>query len=235
MILDPRSYAKQFVIPAVLIGCISIAVYGAAQAAPPAHNSGSPTNEMPAAKAQRVCLETQSQFTRDHDHTKAWNGFVKATQIDSNYAPAWFDLAIMLENQKQWKQARDYFYRYLGLAPKGPDAGRAHQQVELLSRYISGEITPDAIKRADYDAAIQRARALLAAGFYREAIDDAGLAQKLDESRWESYAVVSLAMLHQHKVDEAAKMRDQAVAHAPEDKRDAIRAALTPASTEAQK
>ena len=217
--------AKQIMIRAALIGCISFAALCGAQTAPPAHDSGSPADKAPAAKAQRICLETQSQFTRDHDQTKAWNGFVKATQIDSNYAPAWFDLAIMLENQKQWKQARDYFYRYLGLVPKGPDALRANQQIELLSRYISGEITPDEIKRADYDAAIQRARALLAGGFYREAIDDAGLAQKLDESRWESYAVVSLAMLRQHKLPEAAKMRDRALEHAPADRRDAIRAA----------
>jgi tetratricopeptide (TPR) repeat protein len=221
------SRPMQLMICAVLIGCVSFDVPGTAQTTSPVHDTGTPADEAPAAKAQRVCLETQSQFIRDHNQTEAWNGFVKATQIDPNYAPAWFDLAIMLENQKQWKQARDYFYRYLGVAPKGPDAIRAHQQTELLSKYISGEISPEAMKRADYDAAVQRARALLAAGFYREAIDDAGLAQKLDESRWESYGVVSLAMLRQHKLDEAAKMRDQAVAHAPEDKRDAIRAALS--------
>lgn len=227
MILNPGSHAKQLMICAAFIGGTFFAVHGGAQTASPRHDSGSPAGEAPAAKAQRICVETQSQFTRDHDQTKAWNGFVKATQIDPNYAPAWFDLGIMSEGQKKWKEARYYFYRYLSLAPKGPDAIRAHQQAELLSKYISGEMKPDDIKRADYDAAIQRARVLLAAGFYREAIDDAGLAQKLDESRWESYAVVSLCMLRQHKLTEAAKMRDRAVERAPQDKREQIRAALS--------
>lgn len=230
-----RFCARQHRIRAVLIGAVSLSVAVAAQTASTTHHSVSPKEETPAAKAQRTCLETQSQFTRDHDQTKAWNGFVKATQIDPKYAPAWFDLAILSENLKQWKQARDYFNRYLELAPKGPDGPRAHQQIELLSKYISGEITPDEIKRADYDAAIQRARALLAAGFYREAIDDAGLAQKMDESRWESYAVVSLCMLRQHKLDEATKMQERAIEHSPPDKRDAIRKALTQGNEEAAK
>jgi tetratricopeptide (TPR) repeat protein len=187
--------------------------------------------ETPAAKAQSIYLKTEAEFSRDHDLTKAWNGFVAANQADPSYAPAWFNLAVMLENQKQWKQAQDYFYRYLTLAPKGPDAVRAHEQAVLLNRYISGKMTPEDIQRADYDAAIQRARVLMSTGFYREAIADAGQAQASDSSRWEAYAVVSLCMLRQHKPAEAATMRDRAIEHAPADKREEVRAALSSGAT----
>jgi len=241
----PRSGTNPLRACAIFVALAIPASLGAAQSAPsaatptqssPASSSTPRLTETPAAKAQRICLKTEVEFARDHDQTKAWNGFVAANQSDPNYAPAWFNLAVMLENQKQWKQAQDYFYRYLALAPKGPDAARAHEQAELLKTYISGEMTPEDIKRADYDAAIQRARALLSAGFYREAIADAGQAQAMDSSRWEAYAVVSLCMLRQHKLSEAAKMRDRAIAFAPADKREQVRAALSPeTATEAHK
>lgn len=204
----------------------------------PAPSSPQPTRntEMPSAKARRIYLETEAEFGRSRDITKAWNGFEAASRADPNFAPAWFNLAVLLENERKWQQAQTYFQHYLALAPKGPDAGRALEQVRLLDKYISGEMSTTDIKRADYDAAIQRARALMAAGFYREAIADAGQAQALDNSRWEAYAVVSLCMLRQHKLAQAATMRDKAVELAPTDKREQVRAALMPTSTaEAQK
>jgi hypothetical protein len=43
-------------------------------------------------------------------------------------------------------------------------------------------------------------------------------------------------MLRQHKLSEAAKMRDRAIAFAPADKREQVRAALSPeTATEAHK
>jgi tetratricopeptide (TPR) repeat protein len=162
---------------------------------------------------------------------KAWHGFLVANHADPKYAPAWFNLAVLLESQNKWKRAQDYFYRYLALAPQGPDAPRAREQADLLKKYISGEMTPGDMRRADYDAAIQRARGLLAAGFYREAIADAGQAQAIDSSRWEAYAVVSLCMARQHKIAEAGRMSDRALELAPADKRGPLRAALSPENT----
>jgi hypothetical protein len=61
----------------------------------------------------------------------------------------------------------------------------------------------------------------------RQSIAEAGRAQPLDSPRWESYAVVSLCMAKQDKLQEAAKFEALAVNHAPLDKRDQIRAALS--------
>jgi len=247
MISRPHSVTNLLRACAIFVALAIPASLGAAQsassAATPTQSSPAPSSTpqvtgAPAAKAERICLKTEVEFARNHDQTKAWNGFVAANQADPSYAPAWFNLAVMLENQKQWMQAQDDFNRYLKLAPKGPDAARAHEQAVLLNKYISGDMTPEDIKRVDYDAAIQRARALMSAGFNREAIADAGQAQALDSSRWEAYAVVSLCMLRQHKLGEAATMRDRAVEHAPADKREQVRAALSPeakATGEAQK
>ena len=244
MILPPCSNTYQLRICAVFVALALSMSQGVAQSAPnttsSTHSSKNvtspvPAAETPAAKAARICLQTEVEIANDHDQVKAWNGFVAANQADPTYAPAWFNLAIMLESQKQWKQAQDYFYRYIVLAPKGPDAGRALEQAQLLKKYISSEMKPEDIKRADYDASIQRARTLLAAGLYREAIADAGQAQALDSSRWEAYALVSLCMLRQHKDAEAAAMRDRALEHAPADKRDQIRAALSSNGTTAKR
>jgi hypothetical protein len=76
---------------------------GAAQSAPsaatptqssPAPSSTPPVTEAPAAKAERICLKTEVEFARDHDQTKAWNGFMAASQADPSFAPAWFNLAV---------------------------------------------------------------------------------------------------------------------------------------------
>jgi tetratricopeptide (TPR) repeat protein len=241
LIYYPHTFRERFpVIPVAVLALVASACLcmaktaaplSASTQAPTARAAGAGLAETRAAMAQRIYLSTEVEFSRDHDLTKAWNGFVAANQADPSYAPAWFNLAVMLENQKQWKQAQDYFYRYLALAPKGPDAVRADEQTVLLNKYISGKMTPEDIKRADYDAAIQRARGLMSAGFNREAIADAGQAQALDSSRWEAYAVVSLCMLRQHKLGEAALMRDRAVEHAPADQREQVRAALSPEAT----
>jgi tetratricopeptide (TPR) repeat protein len=241
MIYHPHAVSRRSsAIPAAVLAFVSSACLCAAWAATPAAStapvativpSGETSTETPSAKAQRICLKTEAEFARSHDLPKAWHGFLAANHADPNYAPAWFNLAVLLESQNKWQRAQDYFYRYLALAPKGPDAPRAHEQADLLKKYISGEMTPGDMRRADYDAAIQRARALLAAGFYREAIADAGQAQAIDSSRWEAYAVVSLCMARQHKIAEAGKMSDRALELAPADKRGQILEALSQTTT----
>jgi tetratricopeptide (TPR) repeat protein len=181
----------------------------------------------PAARAQQLCIQTEAAFILNHDRVQAKLGFLHATQIAPRYAPAWFNMGVLSEGDKDWSKAEEYFRKYLSLAPDGPDAKRTKEQLELLAKFAAGTITPDAAKRAEYDAMIQRARAFLATGFFREAIAEAGRAQSADSSRWEAYAVASLCMAKQNKPQEAAKFQALAVDHAPVDKREQIRAALT--------
>lgn len=188
--------------------------------------AGAPQAETPLQRAQQVYFQTLAAFLLNHDRAKAERGFLRVTQIDSNYAPAWFNLGVFAEGDKNWAEARGYFEQYLHIAPKGPDAERARKQLPLLAKYASGAITPAAAKLSEYDATIQRARAFLAAGLYREAIAEAGRAEAADATRWEAYAVVSLCMAKQSKRDQALKFEALAVNHAPAAKREQVRAAL---------
>ncbi len=178
-------------------------------------------------QAQKLYLQTEADFILHHDSVKAQKGFAHVVQVDPKYAPAWFNLGVLAEADKNWLKAEGYFKRYLVLDPNGPDAKRATEQIQLLPKNATGTMTPEATKSLDYDAAIQRARVFLAAGYFREAITEAGHAQEIDSSRWEAYAVVSLCMAKQNKMQEAAKFATVAVDHAPVGECDEIRTALT--------
>jgi tetratricopeptide (TPR) repeat protein len=188
-----------------------------------AANSASST---PAVTAKELYTVTLAALLLDHDQQKAAKGFLHVVQIDPHFAAAWFNLGVIAESEKSWIQAENYFRKYLVHAPNGPDAHRAKDQLTLLPKYASGEITPEAAKSAQYDALIQRSRVFLAAGHFREAIAEAGRAQAIDDSRWEAYAVVSLCMARQNKTQEAVQFASLAIDHAPADKRDQVRTAL---------
>ncbi len=185
----------------------------------------------PRVTAQGVYTETLAALLLDHDQEKAEKGFLHAVQIDPHFGAAWFNLGVIAESEKNWKQAESYFRNYLAFVPNGPDARRANDQLILLPKYESGEITPEAAKDAQYDALIQRARIFLAAGHLRESIAEAGRAQTVDNSRWESYAVVSLCMTRQNKAQEAAQFAALAIEHAPNEKRNQVQSALSPRNT----
>ena len=176
--------------------------------------------------ARQVATQTLARFLQDHDRAKGESGFLEVTRIDPAYAPAWFNLGVFAESDKHWTEAKRYFAEYLRIAPNGPDADRAKDQLQLLATYSDGAAAPELSRQGEYDAMIQRARAFFAANLFREAVAEAGRAQAADASRWESYAVVSLCMAKQHKRDEAAKFQALALNHAPAEKREQIRQAL---------
>jgi tetratricopeptide (TPR) repeat protein len=214
-----------------LLACLLLIVrpLGIAQTAthtPTAATKGAA--QAPAAQAQRVYFQTEAAFILSHDGAKARLGFLRVVQIDPRNAPAWFNLGVLAESDKDWLKAESDIRRYLVLAPEGPDVARATEQLALLPQYASGKMTPEAAKSADYDTAIQRARVFMAAGRFRESIAEAGHAESLDPSRWAAYAVVSLCMARQNKTQEATKFEALAVTHAPASKRDQVRAALSP-------
>lgn len=177
----------------------------------------------PRAQALQLFLQTEADFIRDHDQIKAKHGFLRVTQIDPGYGPAWFNLGVLAEGERNWTGAQAKFREYLRLAPHGPDAERAEREISLLSEYANGLIDEKATK---YDGAIQKARAFLAINLFRESIAEAGYARDMDDTRWEAYAVISLALAKQNKNVEALNWGSLAVEHAPAEKRAQVRDAL---------
>jgi Tfp pilus assembly protein PilF len=201
---------------------------GASVALPPGAAAGDSKALSPRDRAQQLYVQTLASYLRSRDQAAAERGFLKATEIDSSYAPAWFNLAVFAEAGKNWPKAEDYFHHYLQVAPNGPDAARAKDQLQILAKYEQGAINQATEKTAEYDAMIQRARGFLAVKLFREAIAEAGRAQAADASRWEAYAVIALSLSKQNKTAEAAKFSEMALDRAPIEKRNELRRALAP-------
>ena len=83
-------------------------------------------------------------FLQDRDIQKASNGFLRVTQLSPDYAAACFNLAVIAEKTHDWPNAEARFERYLALAPGGPEAKRAEQELQTLKPYLAGQVTPGA-------------------------------------------------------------------------------------------
>lgn len=186
--------------------------------------SGAAAGSPSFARAHALFVSTSAQLLKDMDREKARAGYRQVVKIDDGYAPAWFNLGVLAEAASDWTEAKGDFQKYISVAPNGPYAKRAQRELGVIAQRIAH---PVPTRSQEYDAAIGRARALLAASFYKESVAEAASAQKIDAARWESYAVVALCMARQKKYDEAVKFETLAVSHAPAGKREKVRAVLT--------
>ena len=172
-------------------------------------------------------LRTEAAFLRDHDAEKAEIGFLHSTRITPGYAPPWFDLGVLAESRQDWGGAIKLFQHYLTLEPAGADAARARSQLKLLAKYQDGSITAGDTARMEYEASIARARALAVRGHLSAAAAEAKTAQVRHPDRWEAYAVLSLIAAKQKNSSQADSFRTLALEHAPVEKREQLKAALT--------
>ncbi|HEY6618949.1 MAG TPA: hypothetical protein VIY68_05335 [Steroidobacteraceae bacterium] len=131
---------------------------------------------------------------------------------------------MLAEADYDWTEAKADFKQYLTVAPEGAYSTRATRELNVIAERSK---QPFPTPTQQYGAAIHRARALLAAKFYKESIAEAAAAQSLDDSRWEAYAIVSICMARQHKIHEAVQFQNLALARAPVEARDKIFDVLT--------
>jgi len=161
---------------------------------------------------------------KDHDPAGARAGYRQAVEVDESYGPAWFNLGVLAEADRDWREAGSDFNRYLAVAPQGRYTERAHRELAVVRQRLEHPSLP-ATQR--YDDAIHRAKALLAARLYRESLAEAGLAESIDKSRWEAYAIAAVVMAKQHDASAAARFRQQALLRIASDQREHIDQQLT--------
>lgn len=210
----------------VLASCVGLPLSAIAQqVAPTTQGCG---------KAAEVFAKTTQALVSTGDRKAARAGYRQAVTLEPSCSPAWFNLGLLAETDHDWAAASDGLKEYLALDPHGLHAPRARDELKVIGRYLAlpASQREAAVRKDDYDADVQRGRMFLASGLYKEAISEAARAQLLDESRWESYALVSLCMAKQHKRDEAVKFQTLAVNHAPTEKRGQVQDALTRQFTE---
>jgi tetratricopeptide (TPR) repeat protein len=179
----------------------------------------------PAMRAHELFTATSTQFLKDMDRDKAFIGYTQVIAVDPSYAPAWFNLGVLAEAANKWQDASSYFGKYLTLAPTGPYAARAGRELKVTEQRMAH---PAPTKAQQYNAIIDRARALADTNFYKEAIDEAGQAQTLDPTRWEAYAIVSVVMYKQHNNAEGKRFATLALDRTPLQKKNAVAHVLVP-------
>jgi tetratricopeptide (TPR) repeat protein len=176
------------------------------------------------ARAHRLFVSTSLQFVRDLDRQRARKNYRGVLQLDGLYAPAWFNLGVLAEADYDWTEAKGDFKQYLTIAPEGAYSTRAARELNVIAERSKQPVPTPA---QQYDAAIHLARTFLAAKFYKESIAEAAVAQSIDDSRWEAYAVVSICMARQHKIHEAVKFQTLALDRTPVEARDQVFDVLT--------
>lgn len=82
---------------------------------------------------------------------------------------------------------------------------------------------------AGYDALVARARTLIAERRPQEAVTVSEQAIALNERRWEAYVTAASGYSAQHLYDDTIGMLQTALAHAPDEKKQAIREAISEA------
>jgi tetratricopeptide (TPR) repeat protein len=183
-------------------------------------------------RAHRLFVSTSLHFVKDLDRQQARKDYRRVLQLDGRFAPAWFNLGVLAEADYDWTEAKADFEQYLAVAPEGAYSTRAAKELSVIAERSK---QPSPTPAQQYDAAVHRARTLLAAKFYKESIAEAATAQSLDDSRWEAYAIVSICMARQHQTHEAAKFLRLALDRAPAEARTKVLDVLTRvASDEAQ-
>jgi tetratricopeptide (TPR) repeat protein len=178
----------------------------------------------PGTRAHRLFVSTSLRFLKDLDRQRARKDYRRVVQIDGQYAPAWFNLGVLAEADYDWPEAKADFKKYLTVAPEGAYSTRAARELNVIAARSKQPVPTPA---QQYDAAIHRARTLLAAKFYKESIAEAADAQSLDDSRWEAYAIVSICMARQHKIHEAVEFQNLALDRTPVEARDKVFDVLT--------
>lgn len=184
-----------------------------AAATPP--QASQPNSKKEAARG--FTQEALVNFAADHDVGKAMASYTKALEQDPGYAPARFGLGVMLEAQGDWTGARSTFAQLEAVGKGGALVAAAKEERSRIDTAIKLEATQEGRRTRQYDSFISQARMLLAAGQPAAAAERVRAAQKLDESKWQAYAMAGEIALVSQRLPEAGRLFQAASARASED------------------
>jgi tetratricopeptide (TPR) repeat protein len=170
-------------------------------------------------KAREVFLLTSAQFLEDKDRSRAREGYLQAIRIDPTYPQPRYNLGVLAEADEDWTEAAKWFTEYLRLDNLSSYATKARAELGRVGRAQEQDSTPGGRRRRQYDEAVYRGRVLLRSGRPKEAVAEASAAAKIDDARWEAYALTADALSSQGLYVEAATFIQQAIERAPAAKR----------------
>ena len=173
-------------------------------------------------KAREVMQTSLSRFVHDNDIAKAREGMQEALRLDPTYMRPKYNLGLLASLEEKWDEAIRWYSEYRQGDPGSETATRAQLEVERIQKVRELDRTPDGRKKRLYDDAINKVHALIDAGLPREAVREAARASKLDDSRWEAYAVSAAALASEKLYVEAQVFLTSALERAPQTSRPGI-------------
>ncbi len=175
-------------------------------------------------EAQEEFLITLAQFLEGKNVPAAKAGFLRVIKIDPTYPQPRFNLAVLAESEANKEEAIKWFNEYLSLDSRSSYAKDARARLARLR--LTSATGDEERKRQQYNDYIARARRLIKAGFLKEAIAEFDQAAKLDDTRWEAYAMTAVLLTHQGLLPDAKEFEERARQRTPSDKKPALEAML---------
>ncbi len=191
-------------------------------AAKPATGTAAATITPQRKKAQDDFLSVIERFLFDKNVPVAREGFVRVLQIDPTYPHPRFNLGVLAEAENNRKDAIKWFTEYLKFDQTSRYAIAARSKIARLQLAAD----PIAARRQQYDDYWIRARRLINAGLLREAVAEFAQAVKLDDRRWEAYALTSVVLTQEGLIAEAKQFEDNARQRTPPARKQALEAVL---------
>lgn len=167
-------------------------------------------------------------FITDKNISSAREGFQRVLKIDPTYPQPRFNLGVLAEAEDNRDETLKWFTEYLKLDQTSRYAKAARTKLARL------QLASGAHKEQGYDDILARARALTKAGLLKEAIAEFDQAARLDDTRWEAYALTSAILSREGLLSEAKEFEEKARQRTPPDKKQALEAVLRSNAQERQ-
>ena len=168
-----------------------------------------------ASRAQAEHSIAIARFLKNRDKANARAGLQQVIAIDPSFAPAYFDLGMLTFSEEKWGEAVRWFKEFRRLDGASDKSILAQLKIEECQRAEEMDRTHEGRTKRRYDSQVERAEALLKAGMENEGVVEAGNATKIDDTRWEAYALAAAALTRQQNYDLAMEFVQKAIDRAP--------------------
>ena len=149
-------------------------------------------------------------------------GFSRAVGQDPSYPLPYYNLAVLAEADEDWGTARTYFEQFRKLDGESELSMKAQRRLEYLTRMLETDGRAEGRRSRQYDQALEQVNALVNLGLLPEATATAELAARLDDTRWEAYALIGSALARHRRCADAIGLLQKAVKRAPNDVKPAL-------------
>jgi tetratricopeptide (TPR) repeat protein len=146
---------------------------------------------------------------------RARQGFAKSVDQDRSYSLPYYNLGVLAEADEDWETAIRYFEQFIALDHASELSAKAQRKLSSLRPLREMDSTPAGRRKRQYEQALSEANTLISLGLMKEAISTEARAARVDDTRWETYALVASALADRQLFADAIVFLQKAIARAP--------------------